>query len=261
MLDRNIDLYFFSGTGNTYLMTRELERILKSKGYVVSVNRLEKTDPQKINLNKTIGIGVTVAYFSTYPVVWDFIRNMPKTNGTKVFFFDSMGGFSGGLLNPVKKVLQEKGYQTLGACEFVMPSNLTSKPMSLKELSDKHAKNAKKAELFIDDLIQGKAKWKSNPILSFMFYGMYKTMNPPAFFRKSAPVTVDTGKCIQCGICYKACPADNIRMYEFPRFEDHCQTCMRCFSYCPVYAISFKGKNYNPYKAVPLEELLLEKSE
>ncbi len=261
MLDKNIDLYFFSGTGNTFLMTKKIESILKSKDYNIKLFRLERTDPKNINLNHTIGIGVTVAYFSTYPIVWNFFNNMPNTNGTKVFFFDTMGGYSGGLLRPIKSSLEKKGYITLGACEFVMPSNLSSKPMSLNELSDKLKKNQIKAEEFVDKLILGKAKWSSNPILSFLFYTMYKTMNPPAYFRKTAPISVDSSKCIQCGICYKVCPADNIRMYEFPRFEDHCQTCMRCFSYCPVLAIYYKGKNYTPYKAVSLEELLLETTE
>ncbi len=258
MLNKNIDLYFFSGTGNTYIMTKEIEEILLNQYHQVNIFRMEKSDPEKINPNNTIGIGVTAAYFSTYPIVWDFINNLPRVKGTGVFFFSTMGGFSGSLVGCMKKLLKRKGFQTLGVCEFKMPSNLTSKPMDKKELEEKKQNSIRRAENFIRDLHNSNGVWPSHPLRTMFFSGMFKYMNPPAYFRKSQPIAVNADKCTKCGLCAKICPADNITLEGYPKFKDNCQTCMRCFSYCPANALSFKNKNYTQYKAVPLANLLLE---
>jgi ferredoxin len=257
MKSKNIDIYYFSGTGNTFLAAQEIKNAFLDNACKVKMNCMERSNPTEIDLNHTIGIGMTTAYFSTYHFVWDFINKLPNTNGTEIFLFTTMGGFSGGLLLPVKKTLLSKGYTPIGACEFVMPSNLNKKTVSQSELNEKSEKMKLKAKSFVAQLIDNKAKWSYNPILSFIFYSLYKLADPPKRFRNMYKISVDTSKCIQCNVCYTSCPADNIRMYEYPRFEDNCQMCMRCFSYCPVSAISFKNKDFIPYHSAEIKDIMM----
>lgn len=256
MKNKNIDIYYFSGTGNTFLVCNMLKNHFSDKNFNVRLFPMDRSKHIEINLNNVIGLAMPSAYFSTYPFVWDFINNMPKTNGTDCFMINTMGGFSGGLLLPVKKVLKNKGYNTIGACEFIMPSNLNKKHVSNEEFKTKVETSQKKSFHFVNDLIEDRAKWSYNPIVSFIFEMLFKLANPPKRFRKMYTISVDTSKCIQCNTCYNSCPSDTIRMYEFPRFEDSCQMCMRCFSFCPVNAIYFKKQNYVPYKSAELKEIL-----
>ena len=44
--------------------------------------------------------------------------------------------------------------------------------------------------------------------------------------------------CIQCGICAKVCPANNITVdADGVRFSDHCEVCYACLHNCPKSAI------------------------
>lgn len=259
MLNHDIDLYFFSGTGNTYLIAKEIKAVFDQKGYNVTLYRLEKSNPIEINMNHTIGIGVTAAFFSTYPLVWNFIKNLPPADGTPLFFFDSLGGFAGGLNGPVKKVVTQKGYTPIGAEDFVMPSNFSNKPMNQEELTEKLRKNKTKAFNFVCALIKGNASWPTTPILGPLLYQFNMSIQPPVRMRSKFRISCDQQKCIKCGLCAKACSTNNIQMQEYPQFSDQCEFCMRCFAYCPGKAISFKGMSKIQYHSVPLADLLLEK--
>lgn len=62
----------------------------------------------------------------------------------------------------------------------------------------------------------------------------------------------DTGRCIGCGKCVKACPLSNIVLdpvESTPRYGDRCTLCLACYHVCPQHAISYgasrrKGQYY-----------------
>ncbi len=283
MKSKNIDIYFFSGTGNTFQAVNFFKQKIESinlngnsdnnSGYTVKLFRIEKTNPGDINLSHTIGIAFPAAYGYTYPFIHNFLSKLPQTNGTDVFLMVTMGGFSGACLTKTKKLLTKKGFNCLSALEIVMPSNLTIDVKRQTKVKPHHAviisKNEKNKSLlkmpedifskFIIKLIQNKHSWKTNPVLSlFISFGL-RYFKPHKYLFKKCPIKVNTSKCIQCGICYNICPSDNIRMYEFPRFENNCEYCLRCYNYCPVKAIEIFNLSIEPYKSADLEELQLGK--
>lgn len=48
--------------------------------------------------------------------------------------------------------------------------------------------------------------------------------------------------CIQCGICVKVCPANNITVTDKVTFSDHCEVCYACLHNCPQSAIHMKAE-------------------
>ncbi|MCK4608578.1 MAG: 4Fe-4S ferredoxin, partial [Gammaproteobacteria bacterium] len=118
-----IDIYYFSGTGNTLLITKKIATILKQHGKEVNLFNIQKTAPQSVNPTHALGLAFPVAAFSTYPFVWNFINNLPRGQGTEAFMLDTLAGFSGGIVGPLKKALLNKSYLPIGAKEFIMPSN------------------------------------------------------------------------------------------------------------------------------------------
>ena len=108
----NVDIYCFSGTGNTLLISQRMKKVFDSKGSQTRLLRIENEDPKNIVTENIIGLAFPVAIFTTYPIVVRFIKGMPNVDGTKVFMVDTMGGLSLGLVSHVKTMLKRKGYNT-----------------------------------------------------------------------------------------------------------------------------------------------------
>lgn len=60
---------------------------------------------------------------------------------------------------------------------------------------------------------------------------------------KKHQVTVDTKKCVGCGLCIKTCPAHNIEMKQKKArvIAEECVLCGQCTAVCPKEAVSISG--------------------
>lgn len=252
-----VDIYYFSGTGNTLLTIKKMKEIFEKHGIKTSVYKIEDSNPWKINLNRTIGLGFPVVGCSTHEFVWNFIKSLPQTNKTEIFMVDTLAGFSGGIVGPLRKIVEKKGYMPIGACEIIMPPNVFY-IQDKKTCEKKIKKGLKKAEKYAESLIKGKSKWGRVPVLSDAVYYLSllclkitgTNLNQKLFY-----LSPDKEKCSKCGVCVKLCPINNIRMKEgeYPENLMQCQYCLRCTSFCPKQAIpckiNYKGKTYQAVKA------------
>lgn len=258
MTGSEIDFYFYSGTGNTLLIVKEMTEVFAAKGVRIHLHKLENTDPKTIDTGNTIGLAFPVAFQSTFPFVWDFFKNLPQAKETPVFMVDTMMVFSGAIVGPLKKVLSSKGYTCIGACEIVMPNNWFPKKIDQEKNRERIARGREKAGEYAKALMAGDTQWKRLPFLSKGLYHiccndfMMKRINL-AEGRKIYP---DKGKCRQCGLCADLCPVKNIEMREYPLWHDSCELCLRCFNFCPANAVMIPGKALRKYRAVKAKELL-----
>lgn len=257
MKKRNIDLYYFSGTGNTFLITKQLEKEFTKLKHNVRLFRIEKSCPKHIDTKNTVGIAFPIACGSTYPFVVDFIKELPVTHDhTEIFAFFTAAKYFFGLSNSLRKLLKKKKYRPLSVNGFVMPSNFSQKPGNSKKDKKTILRSLLRAKIFTHDLVYDLTKWKYNRFHIDFFANdkiQGKIWNQ---MRKLYQIEIDSHKCIRCGLCYKLCPVDNIEMDYFPEFSNHCEICMRCISFCPTNAFYFNGKNIIPYKAVDISEFL-----
>ena len=255
MKTNKIDFYFFSGTGNTFLVVKKMKDIFEKNKISVNLHQIEKTDPKNVNLENVIGLGFPVAEQGTYPFVWDFIRSLPKANGTHIFMVDTLLAYSGGVVGPIRKIVKKKGYRPIGAKEIMMPNNLFPRKINLENNEIKIYNGLMKAEKYANDLLEGKSKWYRVPILSdFMAIFSQKEWTWE-FFRRYYNLKIDNSKCKKCGQCVKICPVNNILMGDYPELQTRCVFCMRCISFCPVKAIHRGKENYEIYRAINVEEL------
>lgn len=253
----NIDFYYFSGTGNTLLIVRKMQDIFQENGIKTQLYKIEESEPGQINLKHTIGIGFPVAVFSTYPFVWDFIKALPPANGTEIFMVDTMGGFSGGIVGPMREIIANKGYKPVGAREIMMPPNIFY-IQDEDTCQRKVKKGLKKAEKYALELIKGNAHWNRIPVLSDTMHlisrGALK-LTGVKLNQKLFLFDVNPENCNQCGICVDLCPVHNIKM-EKGKYPEHglkCEYCLRCVSFCPKKAMpckfNYKKKTYRAVKA------------
>lgn len=254
---KTVDFYYFSGTGNTLLVIKKIKEIFQKKGIKVNLNKIEKSEPNKINLTHTIGIAFPVAVLSTYPFVWNFIKNLPDANGTEIFMVDTLGGFSGGIVGPLREIVKKKGYTPIGAMEIQMPPNIFY-IQDEEACKIKIEKGLKKAEEYALELINGKSKWGRIPALSdatYLFSMGALKLTGIDLHQKYFLFKVDEERCSRCGICVDLCPLGNIKMEEekYPVHDLNCEYCLRCISFCPKHAMpckfNYNGKTYHAVKA------------
>jgi ferredoxin len=257
--NKAIDIYCFSGTGNTYLAAKKIATTMEESGCVVSIYDLAKANSKDIKLSHIIGIGFTVACWNTFPVVKDFINNLPTGNGAEVFVFTTMGDSSLNTAGNFSCVLNNKGYNIIGAQDFLMPNNFIAVKKEEKNIL-KREKAYKKIELFANQLVDGSAQhYKTNIFFKVCFAITNFITNRwrGKIFQKIVRFAVEKNKCIKCGLCIKICPVKNIEYdaNKYPVFNGmKCQVCMRCISYCQNHAIkSFLLRK--TYKALSIEEI------
>ena len=267
-LDPNkiIDIYWFSGSGNTLFIAKVIAEYLKENGFEINLKQIENTNPSTVDLNRTLGLAIPVAEQGTYPFIWDFINNLPSFKksdfgedrpqpvSTKpdVFMVDTLMLYSGGIKGPVNKILKKKGFNILGAKEIIMPNNL----MKIKSQPDKDKLKMEKgklsAENYAKDLMKGQAVWKDIPLYSDIMASFSKKDSTWNVFRNIFPLKVDNNKCTRCRLCERICPTGawsfNKEKNEMEWAKADCIYCLRCFSYCPVEAISYGKKKYIRHK-------------
>lgn len=255
---KNIDIYWFSGTGNTLLIAKEMKIEFEKMGMKVRLFPIEKTEVKKIDTSVTIGIVATVAMQGTYRIVWDFIENLPESKGTKCFFADTLAGYSGGVLGPVKNILKKKGYKTLSAQEFIMPSNFHRKPDASSKDEAVIKKSKSKIKNFCEDIKAEKENWNDIPGYSYLMSKISRSKTFESLSRKMMKIKIDHEKCIKCGLCVKLCPMNNLTGEGVPVPRKSCILCQRCVGFCPKNAISMSNKQSFQYRAVKASELLAE---
>ncbi len=254
-MNTNVDIYYFSGTGNTMLVTMKMADVFKERRCHVNIERMEYSSGSDVDIEHTIGLGFPVAILSTYNLVWDFINSLPDVDGTEIFMVDTLGGYSGGLVGTLRSVLEKKGYKTIGACEIIMPNNIfyiQDEKTNMKKVK----KGLEVAEKYANALMDGKSHWGRVPVFS----DIMNLISIAAFrlteadlHQKYFKFRTKKSRCNQCGICADICPVGNIIMEDYPVAGNKCEYCMRCVSMCPRRAIksifTYKGKTYKAVKA------------
>ncbi|MCK5199144.1 MAG: EFR1 family ferrodoxin [Spirochaetales bacterium] len=256
-----IDIYWFSGSGNTLLLALELEKDLVKAGREVRLLPIENSNPIDIDREAILGIVTAVAEQGTYTLVWDFLNGLPHVHGTGAFLLDSMGMYSGGILWPVKKILKKKGFKTLAAKEILMPNIFYKK----KNRSEKEAlmkeKGIRNVHKFAGDLLNNKGMWFDIPNYSSLLSLVSKSEKMKKYYQKIIPVTFNEEKCTRCDLCVKLCPVSHITREgdEAPVGSGGtCIHCQRCYAYCPVEAITIGNIKNVPYRALKAGDFLKE---
>ncbi len=264
MKHNNINIYVFSGTGNTLVAAKKLAEVFDKNSYNAKVYRMEAVRAEEVNLKSTIGIGWTIAFWNTYPFVRQWLSALPDGNGAEVFLFSTMGDSSCGMIHHIAQMLEKKNYKIIGAESFLMPNNflLVCDDKANKKKTDN---TLLKIEKYAGNIMTEK-EYKSGAnfftkaafkVTNFIVLKMWYTK----LLQKIMKFKTNKEKCIKCGICEKLCPVENINFSDekFPVFKDKCLFCLRCVTYCPQKALSSKILLKIYGGALSLEEMLWKK--
>ncbi|MBP2144238.1 ferredoxin/flavodoxin [Methanococcus voltae] len=275
-------IYYFSGTGNSYYVARELAKVLSNKnnGNEDENSKANNTNTKIIPIANeikkeqiTCGSDKIIFVYPVYgfgvpEIVERFIKRLNIERNPKIYSIATCGKMAGGVHYHVDKLLKEKKQQLNAGYTIQMPSNyilafnapaqskiieiLDDTDIRIKELGTLIQSNEKNDAM--DSLI---AKISTGAFYPFWKKSLYK-------FDEKFKISK---ACNLCGTCVEICPVNNIEIVDNEKLENNdriiykhkCQECMGCIQTCPtraiIYGKSAKRKSYfNP--RVEIKELI-----
>jgi len=267
----NVDLRYFSGTGNSYKIIKTCKEIFDQKGYNTTLFPI--AGKCKINENADlIGFCFPVYVFGIPRICKRYLLSLSKFKKTiNAFVLITAGdpGEAGFSITESVRIMKDKGLNVIYSDVVHMPANWTvsMNPPSKEEAQRIINSGVTKGKKIVHNILNGvqhQHVFNYPPRYSkFGFYKdyyLFKWLGVSNLWREfRADETCDS-----CGLCEKVCPTDSIRIVDNkPNWSKTCEQCMRCVNYCPKQAIfqkgegSIKGKNlyYEPsFKPLKMNE-------
>lgn len=253
----NNRIYYFTGTGNSLHIARELANGL-SNCDVRSVK--QGINDTKI-MHDIVGIVCPNYSYDVPYMVADFFKKLKKIGKYNYLFVTiSAGGDFGYISQKVQKRL--KGASLKSVFQHYMPFNYlpfgdVTKTERQQEMFCELERDLKKS-LGVINKRKTHIDNKFRPYSKYMkfFYGAAYPLIP-----QLDRVFSYTDNCNGCDICQKVCPVENITLKKGkPKWNHKCQQCYACIHWCPKKAILCgkssisKGRYQNPQ--VKLKDLI-----
>lgn len=233
-------IYYFSGTGNSLKVARDLADGLGDT-QLVSIARAneEQLTP------KTDAVGIVFPVYAWGPplIVAQFLDKVNISPDKYVFSVCTCESQASGTLARVKKLLFKKGITLSSGFIVLMPSNYIIWEAAFPE--DKQQEFFARAKDRIVEICAVVKERKVQDVemgsllgrifLTELVYNLSKRF----FAKMDKKFAVGEG-CTGCGICERVCPVGNIKMEDGkPNWLHHCEQCLACLQWCPQEAIEF----------------------
>lgn len=225
---------YFSGTGNSKYISEQFAIRMKAPCYSIEENvdfenLLQQTD--------TVAVSYPI-YGSCVPMIMrKFVQQYLGIFQTKkLVIFCTQMLFSGDGVRAFARLIPGCDEHVIYAEHFRMPNNICNFfvfPMREKELVQKPQKALLKIEEICKDIQNGVVKKRGWNIFSTLLGKTQNIAYPKIEQKAKSSFQVDKD-CIQCGICVKHCPMNNLKIVDGKVMESgQCTLCYRCVNICP----------------------------
>jgi len=262
----NTVLYYFSGTGNSLVIARDLAAALGNTTLIAIPLALQEPGAAGSAVAAdAAGIVFPVYAWGPPRIVTDFINSRKWHGIPYLFAVCTCGGFPGGTLPLVERTLRARGGNLSAGFSIVMPGNYTAMYGAIAQA--KQQKLFERSRVRVAEIAELIKARRSRPVeksfflVNWLTTGFLYKFGIPKF--KASDVkfwALDT--CTHCGLCVKVCPRLNIDLPNGrPQWHGNCEQCMACLQWCPAEAIQFgrstqKRKRYH-HPAVKAKDIFV----
>ena len=239
-------IYYFSGTGNSLFVAREIQKGI-SGADLVPMNSYAN-DARVTPEEERIGFVFPIYGFGLPAVVTNFIRKLDLASIKYVFAVATRGGSPTTALKDIDVLLKKKGKRLNSFFYVNMPNNsyFIHDLNTPEEMNEKLRDATAGVANIVDEIEKGGDGINKDPELNFTNGMMFKILHSlftstrylgfeNAFFADST--------CTGCGICEAVCTSGKITLTDKkPSWSKRtkCNVCIACVSYCPVNAVHNK---------------------
>lgn len=232
-------IFYFSGTGNSEWVARQLARQLEEP--VLSIpDALSGMDQSlfTVDASQRMGLVFPVYAWNAPEIVIRFAKRLSVHPGAYCFAVCTCGDEAGLSLQRLTRYLPLNcGYSVQMPNNYVVGFDVDPPEAARQKISAARTRVAQiGAELLtrkegFDVHVGSLALLKSYP--AAFFFRHFGTSD--RLFRVEQ-------SCVSCGLCQRACPVNNIQLvHGRPQWLHHCQQCLACLHRCPVRAIQYGG--------------------
>ncbi len=235
-------IYYFSGTGNSLKVARDLAEQIEDCELVPMARLWQR---QRIVAEVDRAGFVFPLYFYGLPnIVLKFVEKIDLKKCSYLFVVITRGGSPGCAIHKMQNLLKDKGKTLDAGFKVNMPGNyIPTYNIWSQQKQRKMFKKASEKVAYIAEVIRNNQREIKRDSI---FFWPISTLINNRWLRgvssKDEKFYADDN-CTSCGICEKICPVDNIKLSEDrPRWQHRCQRCLACIHFCPEQAIQYGKK-------------------
>lgn len=249
-------IYYFSGTGNSLWVAKQLSNTLNDYK-LQAINSYLPDENYDIDNNEAIGFVFPVYAWAPPQIVFDFIERLNIKQPSYLYFVCTCGDDTGKTAHEFMKVIKKKGWKCYAGYSVIMPNTYISLPgfdVDEPVVAKQKIKNAIARIEYIGGEIKQKIQQNKLDCHEGVFPRFKTYILRPLFYRYlMSPHSFHvTELCNSCKLCEKICPLQNIRIKNKPQWKNYCTHCLACYHSCPSHAIQYGGftKGKGQYKGV-----------
>lgn len=261
-----IEIYYFSGTGNSMYIAKELQKKIPTSKITPIVSSLRNKNNKTVA--KTVGFVFPIHYLAIPKPVKDFIKNINVDSAGYIFAIATRLGTPHTAFTEIDNMLKKKGRRLDAHFNLTMASNDPKYDSYQSPTEDEIKKYEtvfdKELEIIYENIKKQKvSREKDNSIsepvpqiLLKIIPFLTSVFRPVGeFFRYKSHFYADN-KCIGCGTCEKVCLSKKIIMTgNKPTWQSaiKCFYCYACLNFCPKESVQIKrfteknGRYSHPY--------------
>ena len=234
-------IFYFSGTGNSLMLAKDLKLHLGEETEIINM-AAQDAGMTAVNYEK-VGFVFPVYFGDVPPIVIQFVNKLDMSKTSYVFAVTNYGGMVVNTMHTMAALIAGKGKKLNYSAEIAQPGNYLV--MYGANPEDRQKK------------VLAEGKTKTAAIALAIQNGIENSVRKISFFEKCMGwfmhavmlkkiTTYDTNftineACIDCGVCEKVCPRNNIDNTNGKRsWKGNCEQCMACIQWCPKEAIQYK---------------------